>query len=291
MIVPVLEAHEPVLVFGGCYSNLQATQALLEEAKRLEIPPSRVICTGDIVAYAADPAATVDLVRASGMHVVMGNCEESFGANAADCGCGFAAGSACDMLSVAWYAYADAMLGDNARVWMRSLPRRIDLILGGRRLAVIHGSPRSINEFVFASAPDAELYDLIAHSGCDGVIGGHCGLPFTRVVDGLLWHNAGAIGVPANDGTPRVWFSVLRPTDDAVEICHLPLEYDHSGAAAAMRAACLPSGYADALQFGLWPSTDILPAVELARTGIGLTFAPVLWPANSGHLRASGRLR
>jgi hypothetical protein len=154
------------------------------------------------------------------------------------------------------------------------LPRRIELILGGRRLAILHGSPQSINEFVFASAPDAELHDLIAHAGCDGVIGGHCGLPFTRTVDGLLWHNAGAIGVPANDGTPRVWFSVLRPTDEAVEICHLSLEYDYAGASAAMRAAGLPPGYADALQFGLWPSTDILPAGELARTGMALTFAP-----------------
>ena len=37
----------------------------------------------------------------------------------------------------------------------------------------------------------------------DGVIGGHCGLPFTKVVGDRLWHNPGAIGMPANDGTPR----------------------------------------------------------------------------------------
>jgi len=93
-----------VLLFGGCYSNLQATQALLDKASQLGIPPDRIVCTGDVVAYAADPMGTVDLVRASGMHVVMGNCEESLGLNAADCGCGFEVGSACDMLSVAWYA-------------------------------------------------------------------------------------------------------------------------------------------------------------------------------------------
>src|SRR5450432_1834339 len=104
--IPVLHVDEPLLLFGGCYSNLQATQALFDQAKRLGIPPNRVICTGDVVAYAADPAATVDLVRQAGMHVVMGNCEESLGTNAADCGCGFATGSACDLLSVAWYAHA-----------------------------------------------------------------------------------------------------------------------------------------------------------------------------------------
>jgi predicted phosphodiesterase len=282
LVIPVLEVSGKVLLFGGCYSNLQATQALLDTAKCLGIPGDRIVCTGDVVAYAADPVATVALVRASGMHVVMGNCEESLGFNAADCGCGFVSGSACDRLSVAWYAHADARLDCDARAWMRDLPRRIDLIIGGRRLAVIHGSPRSINQFVFASASDAELRDLIAGSGCDGVIGGHCGIPFTRVVDGLLWHNPGAIGVPAHDGTPRVWFSVLQVVGgapgDLIEISHLPLDYDHAAAAASMRAANLPAGYAEALLSGLWPSTDVLPPAELARGGVALAIAPVLWP-------------
>jgi predicted phosphodiesterase len=279
--VPTWEPVGPVLLFGGCYSNLEATQALLAEARRLGIPSSNIVCTGDVVAYAADPTATVALIRASGMRVVMGNCEESLGLSAADCGCGFASGSACDLLSVAWYAHADASLDNDARAWMRSLPRRIDLIAGHRRLAIIHGSPSSLNQFVFGSAPDAELRELIAVARCEGVIGGHCGIPFTRVVDGLLWHNPGAIGVPANDGTSRVWFSVLHATGDDIEIRHLPLEYDYAAATASMRHAGLPTGYADALTTGLWPSTDVLPPVELARTGRPLNFAPVSWPGKS----------
>jgi predicted phosphodiesterase len=280
-VIPVLAADGPVLLFGGCYSNLQATQALLDQAGRLGIPPDRIVCTGDVVAYAADPMATVDLVRASGMHVVMGNCEESLGYGAVDCGCGFAAGSACDLLSVAWYAHADARLDDDARAWMRGLPRRIDLIVGGHRLAVIHGSPDSINQFVFASVPDGTLLDLIASSGCDGVIGGHCGIPFTRVANGRLWHNPGAIGVPAHDGTPRVWFSVISAQGREIAVRHLPLDYDHIAAAAAMRTAGLPPGYADALGSGLWPSTDVLPAAERGKGGVPLAFAPVVWSGKS----------
>jgi len=49
----------PVLLFGGPYSNLQATRALRAEATRLGIAPDHVICTGDVVAYCADSAATV----------------------------------------------------------------------------------------------------------------------------------------------------------------------------------------------------------------------------------------
>src|SRR5829696_1562793 len=55
----------PLLLFGGPYSNLEATRAVLAEAERRQIPPERIVCTGDVVAYGADAKATVDLVRAS----------------------------------------------------------------------------------------------------------------------------------------------------------------------------------------------------------------------------------
>ena len=48
--------------------------------ERLDIPLEPIVCTGDVVAYAADPAATVDLVRGGeGIHVGIGNCEASLG--------------------------------------------------------------------------------------------------------------------------------------------------------------------------------------------------------------------
>ncbi len=209
--VPILVTADPVLVFGGCYSNLHATEAMLDAAERLRVPPQRMICTGDVIAYGADPRPPLALIRAAGIVTVMGNCEESLGADAADCGCGFAPGSACDRLSAA------------------------------------------------------------------GVSGGHCGLPFTRRLGARLWQNSGAIGLPANDGTPRGWFSLLTPRAGAIEIRHLPLDYDHPGAARAMRAAGLPEGYARALESGIWPSFDALPPAEQATPGSALAPASCRW--------------
>ena len=275
--VPTLVADDPVLVFGGCYSNLQATEALLDAAQRLRVPPQRMICTGDVIAYGADPRATLALIRAAGILTVLGNCEESLGAEAADCGCGFVPGSACDRLSAAWFAHATREVGPADRRWMAALPRRVDLVLAGRRLAVVHGAPSRINRFVFDSTPDAELREELALAGTEGVIGGHCGLPFTRRIGARLWHNSGAIGLPANDGTPRGWFSLLTPRGAAIELRHRPLDHDHHGAARAMRAASLPEGYARALESGIWPSFDVLPPAEQAATGAALAPAPCRW--------------
>ena len=198
--IPLLRVDGPLMVFGGPYSNLEATRAVLGEAARLEIPADCIICTGDVVAYAADPAATVALVRGSVRHVVMGNCEQSIAAGSADCGCGFPVGSTCERLSTAWFAHATRELNADARAWMADLPQRINIEIGGYRLAVIHGGVDIMNRFIFASTVTAIKFKDIRKTALDGVIAGHCGLPFTQVINGQLWHNAGAIGRPRTTG-------------------------------------------------------------------------------------------
>lgn len=275
-----IEADGPILAFGGPYSNLQATRAVLAEAARRGIPPRRVICTGDVVAYCADAAATVELVMESGIAVLAGNCEEQLAEAAEDCGCGFEEGTACDLLSRAWYAHALREVTAAQRGWMAGLPKRVQLALpDGRRLAVLHGGARQVSRFLFASAPDEVLAEEIAATGADGAIAGHCGMPFARLVGDALWLNAGAIGMPADDGTPRGWFAVLTPSRAGCEVEILPLRYDHETAAAAMRAARLPEGYANALSTGIWPSCDVLPPAERARRGQPLSPLTLRWPA------------
>ena len=270
---------EPIFVFGGPCSNLEATTAVLAEARRRGFPPARTLCTGDVVAYCADAQATVDAVRAAGIHVVMGNCEESLGFDKADCGCGFPEGSTCDRLAGQWFAYARATLDDGARAWMRALPRRLRLTLNARRLAVIHGGGDDIARYVFASTAAQDKAAELDRLDADGVIGGHAGLPFTDLVDGRLWHNAGSVGLPANDGTPRAWFSVLAPLGDGLAVTHHPLDYDHARAAAKMRAAGLPAAYAQTLEDGLWPDMRVLPEAERRLRAHPLTPAAVHWSA------------
>ena len=285
-----LHCDGPAIVFGGPYGNLEATRALLDEAARLGIPPARIVCTGDVVAYGGDPAATVDLVRAAGIHVVMGNCEESLALDAADCGCGYVPGSACDRLAAAWFAHADRELGTDARLWMAQLPRRIDLIIAGARLAVVHGGIERINRFIFASTAPTIKAEELARAEADGIIAGHCGLPFTQVVAGRLWHNAGAVGMPANDATPRVWFSLLTPRDDGIAIEHRALDYDHVAAATKMRRAGLPGEYALALETGLWPSCDVLPFKEIRERGVPLEPGAAVWqPPGAAATKARRR--
>lgn len=274
---PTLEIDGRLLVFGGPYSNLQATEALLAEARRLGLGPERLLCTGDLVAYCAEPQATIDLVRETGCAVVQGNCEESLGADAEDCGCGFDEATLCSLLSQQWYSFSRERVSAEAKGWMAGLPTRIAVRLGGRRLLAIHGGVEVINRFIFPGSPPGDKAEELAAAGADGVLAGHSGIPFAELIGDRLWLNSGALGMPANDGTPRVWYALIEATGAGLRIELKALDYDHAGAARRMAEEGLVNGYAACLENGLWPSLDVLTPDDRAATGLPLAERSLVW--------------
>ncbi len=265
----------PVLLFGGPYSNLSATEAMRCWAESNGIAAENCICTGDVVAYGARPEETVSLVRDWGISVLMGNCEESVGNGAADCGCGFQEGSTCSALAEEWYDHAVRHTSGESRAWMRGLPAQLEFSMLGRRFRVVHGGVRRINRFIFASAPQADKRAELDWAGTDAVVGGHSGIPFGELVEGRAWLNVGAIGMPANDGTRDGWHLVLEAEGDRIRAAWHRLAYDAEAEHRMMLEAGLGGGYAEALLSGLWPSTDVLPAFERARRGEAIELAPL----------------
>ncbi len=254
------QLNDPVLLFGGPYSNLQATCALIRQAHMRGVAPSHMICTGDLVAYCGQPVETVAKIRQLGCPVVAGNCEVQLAEGRQDCGCGFQAGTACDLLSAGWFAHADKSVDAPTRAWMASLPDLITFTHNGQRCAVIHGGAKENSRFIWETSFDAifeeEIMQIQALVGkVDRVIAGHSGIAFQRVIGGISWVNAGVIGMPPNDGRPETRYMMLQ--NGQVELCNL--SYDHTAAQAAMQAAGLTQGYDAALGSGYWPSEDVLP--------------------------------
>jgi len=258
-----------LLVFGGPYSNLASTVAMRSKAEELGISATHTICTGDLVAYCAEPQQTVDFIRDWGIHVLMGNCEESLALDKTDCACGFEEDSACSILSIAWYRYASQHINNESRRWMNLLPRSITFQIKDYRFKVVHGSVTSINQFVFPSTGIDVKRSEIAKADAEAVIGGHSGIPFGQPVDGKFWLNSGVIGLPANDGSADGWYMLLEPKARGFQASWHRLTYN----AAISRGSTLAAGmteYAQALTSGLWPSMDILPMTERSNQGKAL---------------------
>ncbi len=254
------ELSGDVMLFGGPYSNLQATGALIAAARGRGIAPGNCICTGDVVAYCANAGATTKMIRQFGCPVVAGNMEQQLGAGATDCGCGLEEGTACDLMSGYWFAHAAQDIDTADRAWMATCPDWIVFQHEGRRALVVHGAPSDVARFVWPVSPDSALLQEISIAErivgkIDLLISGHSGVPFVRDLGECHWVNAGVIGMPPHDGGTCTRYAILSGQGISIE----KLAYDAPGAAEAMRAAGLTQGYERALETGYWPSEDVLP--------------------------------
>ena len=245
----------PLVLFGGVYSNLQALEALIAV-----VGDRPAICTGDVVAYCADAAKSVTLMRETGWPVVAGNCETQIAEGAVDCGCGFEEGSACDVLSLGWYPHALSQVDTDARIWMAGLPDIGIFQHEGLRYGVVHGGATRNNRLLWPTSAESDFVEeaeaLEAMIGqVDGIVSGHSGIGFQRQVGRWHWINAGAIGLPPHDGRSETRYAVLDREGATLE----RLSYNVDGARAAMSVVGMVGGYADSLASGIWPSEDVLP--------------------------------
>jgi predicted phosphodiesterase len=261
-----------LIFFGGVYSNLQALQALKEWAEQNKYPPENVFCTGDILGYCAQPIECITLLKEWNINAIAGNVELQIRNDKDECGCDFTSGGRCDLFSKTWYRYIQSQVDDNAKEWLKQLPEFIKIKYGNNHITIVHGSWFNTSEFIFKSTPWQNKQENFKATQSNIIIAGHCGLPFADVRDDYKWLNAGVIGMPANDGTPRVWF--LTTDDDNGELNYQfhSFNYDHHTAGSLMAKNNLPASYANTLSTGIWDNCEILPEEETKQQGKALQF-------------------
>ncbi|RXG31708.1 metallophosphoesterase family protein [Leeuwenhoekiella marinoflava] len=259
-----------VLLFGGVYSNLQALEQLKRIAEEQGIPPGNCICTGDLVGYCAQPEEVVQLFKIWGVKSILGNVEIQLRDGAEDCGCDFRKGSRCDGFSQMWFPYAQSKLSKSSLEYIATLPNHIDFRYAGKDITVVHGDYFNVSEFVYKSTDWQIKQKNFDATGADVIIAGHCGLPFHQEKEEKTWINPGVIGMPANDGSPNVWYAVLDDSMETFKFKHHQMEYNYKLANARMQTDFLPQEYARTLITGIWDNTEILPPYESGLQGFGI---------------------
>ena len=268
-----------VAVFGGVYSNRLALAAVLADAARRGA--EAVYCLGDLGGFGPEPEKVWPLLLAGGVRSIQGNYEQSLAAGREDCNCGYTDPRDNHFAAIS-YAYTARHCSPAFKRWMGGLPARRRVLVGGRELLLVHGSPRRVNEFLFHStSPDAFLEVLLDQHRCDALLCTHTGLHWhRRLPSGRDAVNVGVIGRPPNDGRPEVRYALLeaRPEQSgdaggsvgdtdaggiAVEL--VPVRYDQQAMAAEVRRAALPEEFAETLLSGWWTTClEVLPARERA---------------------------
>ena len=232
-----------IAVFGDIHSNKHALEAVLADIDQKA--PEKVFCLGDLVGYGAYPNEVIEIIRNRSIPTIMGNYDDGVGFDRDECGCAYKDLEARRLggLSLAW---TKARVTADNKAFLRSLAPNIRLQVGNRRVLLVHGSPRRINEYVYEDRPQWSLEHIAQSSQADVLIFGHTHLPYVKQVGSVLFINPGSAGKP-KDGDPRAAYALVDAGQEVgVELRRVA--YDVAAAAAAVRSSGLPLHFADLLE-------------------------------------------
>jgi predicted phosphodiesterase len=177
----------------------------------------------------------------------MGNYDDGVGFDRAECGCAYreALDRELGQLSLDW---TKAHTTAEIKAFLRTLFPQIRFKADGKRILLVHGSPRKMNEYLFEDRAISSFERLASSSNADVIIFGHTHVPYTKTVDGVLFVNVGSVGKP-KDGDPRACYALLDATGE-LTVTFRRVDYDVQAAAEAIRQSELPDKFARDLELG-----------------------------------------
>jgi diadenosine tetraphosphatase ApaH/serine/threonine PP2A family protein phosphatase len=250
--------------FGGIYSNWLALEAAVADTRRRG--HDGLYALGDFGAFGPHPDRVFPLLLDAGAQLIQGNYEESLSTGASDCHCGYTDPRDNHFAQIS-YDYTFAHTSSRWKEWMSTLPKTRLFEVDGRRVLLVHGSPRKINEFLWESTtPIPFLEKLLSDYDADVLVCTHTGLHWKRrLPSGRVVVNAGVLGRPANDGSTNVWYTRLTFGRE-VGVEFVPVSYDHEKLAREMEEEKLPPEFVETIRTGWWTTClEILPAKERDR--------------------------
>jgi putative phosphoesterase len=186
-------------IISDIHGNLPALEAVLQDIKGRRL--DAVYCLGDLVGYAPFPNEVTERIRAEGIPTIVGNYDDGVGFDRDECGCAYRDPIE-RQLGDQSFAWTQAHATAENKAFLRTLVKEIRFEADGKRLLLVHGSPRKINEYLFEDRPVSSFQRLAASSDADIIVFGHTHRPYTKLVDGVLFVNAGSVGKP-KDGDWR----------------------------------------------------------------------------------------
>lgn len=238
---------QSVTIFGDIHGNLPALEAALADMDAQALDP--LYCLGDLVGYGTFPNEVIGMIRQRNIPTLMGNYDQGVGNNSDDCGCAYTSKVAEELgkRSIAW---SNQNTTDENKLYLRQLTDQIPLEFDGLRVQLVHGSPRKINEYLFADRPDATLERLLDLAEADVLVCGHTHIPYHRILpSGRHVVNAGSVGKP-KDGNPQACYVVLEANNRDLTVTFHRVPYDIERAAQAIEASDMPHEYAEMLRTG-----------------------------------------
>lgn len=208
-----------IALISDIHANLPALEAVLEDIEMKR--PDVIYCLGDLIGYNLWPNQVIELIRRHGIATIAGNH---------------------DLKVSKVFSTQDTekpkksfdntykLVGNKEIDYLLTLPRklRLDFQFSNDNLNVlmVHGSPRSINEYLLEDLPEEYMLEMVSEFKADILCFGHTHKPYHRIIKSVKnsrehFHhliNTGSVGKP-KDGDPRACY-VLLTIDQASSASH-----------------------------------------------------------------------
>ena len=231
-------------LFSDVHANLPALDAVLADIASVGVDATYAL--GDLVGYAPWPNEVLERLQADGTLSVMGNYDDGTGFDRDECGCAYTDPTE-KALGDRSFAWTKEHTSEANKAWLRSLSAQIRFEADGHRFLLVHGSPRRINEYLYADKPDATFARIAAGADADVIVCGHTHRPYTKQVGPTLFVNDGSAGKP-KDGDPRACWAFVETSPAGVRVDFRRVAYDVEAAAGAVEDSDLPHEFVDQLR-------------------------------------------
>jgi putative phosphoesterase len=186
-----------------------------------EVKYDILLCCGDVVVDYPFPEQCIQALKDRCAHICMGNNDYNV-----------AYGQKASARVAARYAYlandldtatnlTTDLISDDAKKYLRGLPRECRFTLDGVSFYMNHTSPgMSLHHYIDQNASRSELDQIYQDIRTDVIITGHTHIPYVKKIRHRILLNPGSVGEP-RDGDPRASFATFDTSAGRIELGRL----------------------------------------------------------------------
>jgi len=255
--------HNRFAIFSDVHANLPALRAVLADIDKQGIEDC--YCLGDVVDFAPWPNEVIDLLKARHIPVVYGNHDERVAFDKAISPMPWHSEEE-QAARIAGINISKATVSAENMAWLRTLPMSLSLSVGSGdnpfHLLLVHASPHSVSEYIYADYDAALLAQMSVQYQYDAMVTGHTHCAYIRQLPGgyrgdFSVANCGAVG-RIKPGQPQATWLYAEVSDGKLKMSIKRVNYDVAAVAQAIVDSNIPDFYARELYHHGLPSLQAL---------------------------------
>ncbi|MDD3435672.1 MAG: metallophosphoesterase family protein [Candidatus Gastranaerophilales bacterium] len=218
-----------VAVISDIHGNMQALEVVLVDIEKEKC--EKILCLGDLAMAGSEPVRAIQAIKKlydeDKLELIQGNTDEMIGSYAEF---GEEVKSKFPIMGNALENDVQ-IIPEDLKIFLKNLPKQLELGIEGVKILLVHGSPRSNSENISPDLPIEKVEEMIAQTDAEVIFCGHTHIPCgyqARTKQTVI--NVGSVGRPFTPN-PQACYVIVNFFHGTFEISHKFIDYDKQKAA------------------------------------------------------------